>query len=168
MEFFYGGLSPVEIFFQKGFVGFGYLFDQKVMVLESPDAPDVPAASALDPPDPAHAVSAAPAAIAPPRLKNPRLFMFAITAPRERNVTGKLSALDRTGGEALDHVSLQQKENHQEHHDPLGPVESEAKQMELALELGADDVVTNDDGSIDVITTPEDSVAFQRLLGHEH
>ncbi len=31
----------------------------------------------------------------------------------------------------------------------------EEKIMELALEVGADDVVTNDDGSVDVLTTPE-------------
>ncbi len=32
----------------------------------------------------------------------------------------------------------------------------EDKIMEVALEAGADDVITNDDGSIDVYTTPED------------
>jgi len=36
---------------------------------------------------------------------------------------------------------------------PVGT--DEEKIMELALDVGADDVVTNDDGSVDVMTTPE-------------
>ena len=36
--------------------------------------------------------------------------------------------------------------------------------MEVALESGAEDVVTNDDGSLDVITTPEDFAAVKRAL----
>lgn len=35
------------------------------------------------------------------------------------------------------------------------PGTDEEKLMEVGLEAGADDIVTNDDGSIDVITTPE-------------
>lgn len=37
----------------------------------------------------------------------------------------------------------------------FAPKSDEAKIMDVALDLGADDVVTNDDGSIDVITSPE-------------
>lgn len=37
----------------------------------------------------------------------------------------------------------------------FSPESDEEKIMDAALEAGADDVVTNDDGSIDVITTPE-------------
>jgi YebC/PmpR family DNA-binding regulatory protein len=36
--------------------------------------------------------------------------------------------------------------------------------MEVALESGAEDVVANDDGSLDVITTPEDFAAVKRAL----
>ena len=36
--------------------------------------------------------------------------------------------------------------------------------MEAAIEAGAEDVVTNDDGSIDVITTPEDFEAVRSAL----
>jgi len=38
----------------------------------------------------------------------------------------------------------------------FGPGADEDAIMEAALEAGAEDVVTNDDGSIDVLTTPED------------
>jgi transcriptional/translational regulatory protein YebC/TACO1 len=37
--------------------------------------------------------------------------------------------------------------------------------MEAALESGADDIVTNEDGSIDVFTTPEDYTAVKDALG---
>ena len=36
--------------------------------------------------------------------------------------------------------------------------------MEVALESGAEDVVANDDGSLDVITTPEDFAAVKQAL----
>lgn len=36
--------------------------------------------------------------------------------------------------------------------------------MEAALEAGAEDVVTNDDGSIEVLTTPEDFQAVKEAL----
>ena len=36
--------------------------------------------------------------------------------------------------------------------------------MEVALESGAEDVVVNDDGSLDVITTPEEFAVVQRAL----
>ncbi len=36
--------------------------------------------------------------------------------------------------------------------------------MEVALEAGAEDVITNDDGSIDVMTTPEDFMDIQEAL----
>lgn len=37
----------------------------------------------------------------------------------------------------------------------FAPGADEERLMEMALELGADDIVTNEDGSIDVITSPE-------------
>ncbi|ALP54023.1 hypothetical protein Tel_13270 [Candidatus Tenderia electrophaga] len=40
----------------------------------------------------------------------------------------------------------------------------EDKIMEMALEAGAEDVVTNDDGSIDVITTPENFVDVKEAM----
>ncbi len=43
---------------------------------------------------------------------------------------------------------------HQKGFLTFAPSSSEEKIMEIALEAGADDVVTNDDGSIDVITAP--------------
>jgi len=36
--------------------------------------------------------------------------------------------------------------------------------MEVAIEAGADDVITNDDGSIDVVTTPEDFFTVKDAL----
>lgn len=44
------------------------------------------------------------------------------------------------------------------------PGTSEDKVMEVALEAGADDVITNDDGSIEVITPPADFVAVKEAL----
>jgi YebC/PmpR family DNA-binding regulatory protein len=41
---------------------------------------------------------------------------------------------------------------------------SEEALMEAALEAGADDIVTNEDGSIDVITSPEDFVTVKENL----
>jgi YebC/PmpR family DNA-binding regulatory protein len=51
-----------------------------------------------------------------------------------------------------------------------GPGADEDVIMEIALEVGAEDVVANDDGSIDVYTAPEvfsDIVAAMRGGGHE-
>jgi transcriptional/translational regulatory protein YebC/TACO1 len=36
--------------------------------------------------------------------------------------------------------------------------------MEAALEAGAEDVVTNEDGSIDILTTPEDFEAVENAI----
>lgn len=44
------------------------------------------------------------------------------------------------------------------------PGTSEDKVMEVALEAGAEDVVTNDDGSIEVITAPGDFVAVKEAM----
>lgn len=44
------------------------------------------------------------------------------------------------------------------------PGTSEDKVMEVALEAGAEDVVTNDDGSIEVITPPGDFVAVKETM----
>ena len=43
-------------------------------------------------------------------------------------------------------------------------VTDEDSVMEVALEAGAEDIVTNDDGSIDVFTTPEDYAAVRDAL----
>ncbi|HNU66046.1 MAG: YebC/PmpR family DNA-binding transcriptional regulator [Methylotenera sp.] len=44
------------------------------------------------------------------------------------------------------------------------PGTDEDKVMEVALEAGAEDIVTNDDGSIEVITPPADFVAVKEAL----
>lgn len=44
------------------------------------------------------------------------------------------------------------------------PGTDEEKLMEIGLEAGAEDIVTNDDGSIDVITTPEDFMNVKEKL----
>ncbi|MBV1880165.1 MAG: YebC/PmpR family DNA-binding transcriptional regulator [Pseudomonadales bacterium] len=44
------------------------------------------------------------------------------------------------------------------------PGSDEDKVMDVALEVGAEDVVTNDDSSIDVITTPEDFMSVKDAL----
>jgi YebC/PmpR family DNA-binding regulatory protein len=46
----------------------------------------------------------------------------------------------------------------------FAPGTSEDKVMEAALEAGAEDVVTNDDGSIEVITAPNDFTAVKEAL----
>jgi YebC/PmpR family DNA-binding regulatory protein len=46
----------------------------------------------------------------------------------------------------------------------FAPGASEEKVMEAALEAGADDVIANDDGSIEVITTPHDFLAVKDKL----
>jgi len=46
----------------------------------------------------------------------------------------------------------------------FAPGTSEDKLMEAALETGAEDVVTNDDGSLEVVTTPNDFVAVKSAL----
>lgn len=44
------------------------------------------------------------------------------------------------------------------------PGTDEARLMDAAIEAGAEDVVTNDDGSIEVVTTPPDFVAVRASL----
>ncbi len=44
------------------------------------------------------------------------------------------------------------------------PGTDEDQVMEIALEAGADDVVTNDDGSLDILTTPEDFEAVKTAM----
>jgi YebC/PmpR family DNA-binding regulatory protein len=46
----------------------------------------------------------------------------------------------------------------------FAPGVDEEKLMEAALEIGADDVVTNDDQSVDVITVPEQFIAVKEAL----
>lgn len=46
----------------------------------------------------------------------------------------------------------------------FAPGADEDKIMEAALEAGADDVITNDDGSIEVITAPNDFTAVKEAL----
>ncbi|HZR02724.1 MAG TPA: YebC/PmpR family DNA-binding transcriptional regulator [Burkholderiales bacterium] len=46
----------------------------------------------------------------------------------------------------------------------LAPGTSEDKVMEVAIEAGAEDVVVNDDGSIEVITSPSDFLAVKAAL----
>ena len=47
----------------------------------------------------------------------------------------------------------------------FAPGTDEDKLMEAAIEAGAEDVVTNDDGSIEVITAPNDFVAVRDRAG---
>ena len=49
----------------------------------------------------------------------------------------------------------------------FAPGTGEDKLMEAALEAGADDVITNDDGSLEVITGPHDFVAVKDALVKE-
>jgi YebC/PmpR family DNA-binding regulatory protein len=46
----------------------------------------------------------------------------------------------------------------------FAPGTSEDKVMEAALDAGAEDVITNDDGSIEVVSVPEDFVAVRDAL----
>jgi transcriptional/translational regulatory protein YebC/TACO1 len=46
----------------------------------------------------------------------------------------------------------------------FAPGTDENRLLEAALDAGADDVVTNDDGSIDVVTGPHDFVAVKDAL----
>ena len=46
----------------------------------------------------------------------------------------------------------------------FAPGTDEAKLMDAAIEAGAEDVVTNDDGSIEVITGPNDFANVQDAL----
>jgi transcriptional/translational regulatory protein YebC/TACO1 len=46
----------------------------------------------------------------------------------------------------------------------FAPGTSEDKVMEVALEAGAEDVVTDDDGAIEVLTTPADFEAVKNAL----
>ena len=46
----------------------------------------------------------------------------------------------------------------------FAPGTDEDKLMEIALEAGAEDIVTNDDGSIEVITGPNDLMAVKQAL----
>jgi YebC/PmpR family DNA-binding regulatory protein len=47
----------------------------------------------------------------------------------------------------------------------FAPGSDEDKVMEAAIDAGAEDVVTNDDGSIEVLTTPNDFIAVKDALG---
>lgn len=46
----------------------------------------------------------------------------------------------------------------------FAPGTNEEKLMELALELGVEDIITNDDHSIDVITSPDDFLTIKEKL----
>jgi YebC/PmpR family DNA-binding regulatory protein len=46
----------------------------------------------------------------------------------------------------------------------FAPGTDEAKLMDAAIEAGADDVATNDDGSIEIITAPNDFLAVKEVL----
>ncbi|HKA44394.1 MAG TPA: YebC/PmpR family DNA-binding transcriptional regulator [Burkholderiales bacterium] len=46
----------------------------------------------------------------------------------------------------------------------FAPGTDEARLMDAAIEAGAEDVITNDDGSLEVITTPNDFVAVRGAL----
>ena len=46
----------------------------------------------------------------------------------------------------------------------FAPGTNEDKVMEVALEAGAEDIINNDDGSIEVITTPADFSALKEAL----
>ena len=46
----------------------------------------------------------------------------------------------------------------------FAPGTDEDKLMEAAIEAGAEDVITNDDGSIEVVTAPNDFVAVRTAL----
>lgn len=46
----------------------------------------------------------------------------------------------------------------------FAPETDEERLMELALEMGAEDIIANDDGSIDVITAPENFIAIKQSL----
>lgn len=46
----------------------------------------------------------------------------------------------------------------------FAPGVDEERLMELALELGAEDIIVNDDKSVDVITTPEEFVPLKQAL----
>jgi YebC/PmpR family DNA-binding regulatory protein len=46
----------------------------------------------------------------------------------------------------------------------FAPGSDEAKLMDAAIEAGADDVATNDDGSIEIITAPNDFLAVKEAL----
>ncbi|MBC7945843.1 MAG: YebC/PmpR family DNA-binding transcriptional regulator [Burkholderiales bacterium] len=46
----------------------------------------------------------------------------------------------------------------------FAPGTNEDKVMEAALEAGADDVITHEDGSVEVITTPHDFIAVKETL----
>jgi len=46
----------------------------------------------------------------------------------------------------------------------FAPGTSEEKVMDAALDAGADDVIANDDGSIEVITAPNDFIAVKEKI----
>ena len=46
----------------------------------------------------------------------------------------------------------------------FAPGTSEDKVMEVALEAGADDVITDDDGAVEVLTSPADFEAVKNAL----
>ena len=46
----------------------------------------------------------------------------------------------------------------------FAPGTNEDKVMEVALEAGADDVVTHDDGAIEVLSSPQEFEAVQKAL----
>ncbi len=50
----------------------------------------------------------------------------------------------------------------------FAPGTSEDKLMEVALEAGAEDIITNDDGSLEVITPPHDFSAVRAALEKAH
>ena len=86
-----------------------------------------------------------------------------VTDNKNRTVAEVRHAFDRSGGNlgTTGSVSYMFEKKGQIH---IAPGADEEVVMEAAIEAGAEDVETDDDGAIEVITTPEDFLAVRDSL----
>ncbi len=91
------------------------------------------------------------------------LIIDAMTDNRTRTVAEVRHALAKHGGNLGTEGSVEFQFRHCGHF-LFAPGTSEDKVMEAALEAGAEDVVANDDGSIEVISAPADFEAVKHAL----
>jgi hypothetical protein len=92
------------------------------------------------------------------------IIVDTMTDNRVRTVAEVRHAFSKHGGNMGTEGSVAFQFKHCAANWCLRPAPSEDKVMEVALEAGADDVITDDDGAIEVLTAPTDFEAVKNAL----
>jgi YebC/PmpR family DNA-binding regulatory protein len=90
-----------------------------------------------------------------------------ITNNRNRTVAEVRHLLTKAGGNLGTSGSVAYLFKHQGQITFAPPVDDE-RLMAIMLEAGADDIVTHDDGSVDVLTSPDDFLTIKKILTDAH